>query len=116
MFFSLNNIKQNNCTDISKQQQINVVNRIVRYYSIDSIEFVDFHQNKETGSYYLLFIINNSDTYRTGLVITEIGKLDNSTDEIGLSPVNLFEKFKREVPLTDEELELNNIKITYLKE
>ena len=44
---------------LTKEQQDNVVRGIVKNYKIESIEFIKFNKDINTGSYHLIFVINN---------------------------------------------------------
>ncbi|MBM7642748.1 hypothetical protein [Streptococcus loxodontisalivarius] len=101
---------------LTKEQQDNVVKRIARNYDIQSIEFIKFSQDTKTGTYNLLFIINNNEKYKTGISIRNIERLNNSTDEIGLSPIETFKSLERENVLLTENIDTSDIQITYLGE
>ena len=99
---------------LTKEQQDNVVKRIARGYNIQSIEFTKFSRDKKTGTYHLLFTINAEEKYSTGISIRDLERLDNSTDEIGLSPIETFKEIERRSSLSSEDIDINDIKITYL--
>ncbi|MDW8743723.1 hypothetical protein Q7W37_12080 [Streptococcus suis] len=99
---------------LTKEQQDNVVKRIARGYNIQSIEFTTFSKDKKTGTYHLLFTINAEEKYSTGISIRDLERLDNFTDEIGLSPIETFKEFERRSSLSSEDIDINDIKITYL--
>ncbi|MDG3131457.1 hypothetical protein MKL26_00265 [Streptococcus suis] len=101
---------------LTKEQQDNVVKRIIKEYDIERIEFTNFNKDLETGMYHLLFTINDDPSYSTGLTFNDIERVDNYTDEIGLSPINIFDELKRDQPLTDTSEVIDEIKIVYLEE
>ncbi|MEY8700791.1 hypothetical protein [Streptococcus ferus] len=101
---------------LTKEQQNNVVKRIVRNYNIQSIEFTKFSKDKKTGTYHLLFIINGEKKYQTGISIRDLKRLSNSTDEVGLSPVDIFKTLERGAPLSVTDVDISDIQITYLGE
>ncbi|WP_228099212.1 MULTISPECIES: hypothetical protein [unclassified Granulicatella] len=101
---------------LTKEQQDNVVKRIVRGYNIKSIEFISFSRDNKTGMYHLVYVINNNEQYKTGLSLKEISRFNNSEDGIGMSPTNIFDSFKRKEPLEELDEELKKINIIYLKE
>ncbi|MGT2867128.1 hypothetical protein [Streptococcus fryi] len=101
---------------LTKEQQDNVVKRIVRQYRIESIEFTEFVKDRKTGTYLLNLKINNNLEFQTTLPFRNIDRLDNSTDDIGLNPVDSFILLERMTPLEDESINIKNIKIIYLGE
>ena len=101
---------------LTKLQQDNVVKRIVRVYDIHSIEFTKFSKDQKTGSYHLLFVINGDRKYKTGLTVSEIDRFNNSTNDISLSPSDIFNKFKRDLSSHHSQREFEKVKITYLEQ
>lgn len=93
---------------LTKEQQDNVVRRILLNYKIESIEFKSFIKDKKTGFYRLLFVINNE--YKTGISVSDISGFNNSIDDLGLDPIEEFEKYR--VKNND----FKNVKIKYLEE
>ena len=101
---------------ITKEQQNNIVTRIARRYEIHSVEFISFTQDNSTGSYYLLFKINNEDE-RTGISLSSPKELDEKHGTIALGPISQFVEYERNSPLQDTEpVDLSTIKIKYLDE
>ena len=101
---------------ITKEQQNNIVTRIARRYEIHSVEFISFTQDNSTGSYYLLFKINNEDE-RTGISLSSPKELDEKHGTIALGPISQFVEYERNSPLQDTEpVDLSTIKIKYLGE
>ena len=101
---------------ITKEQQNNIVTRIARRYEIHSVEFISFTQDNNTGSYYLLFKINNEDE-RTGISLSSPKELDEKHGTIALGPISQFVEYERNSPLQDTEpVDLSTIKIKYLGE
>lgn len=101
---------------ITKEQQNNIVTRIARRYEIHSVEFISFTQDNSTGSYYLLFKINNEDE-RTGISLSSPKELDEKHGTIALGPISQFVEYERNSPLQDTEpVDLSIIKIKYLDE
>ncbi|KXU04721.1 hypothetical protein SORDD24_01115 [Streptococcus oralis] len=115
--FSLNHpngkIFENKLT-LTKTQQDNVVKGIVKNYDIDSIEFLELKKDIKTGTYHLIFIIN--DKIKTGLSVSRIDELNSNLNNIGLSPIENFKELKRGQPLDETEEILNFIKVKYIGE
>ncbi|AND80147.1 hypothetical protein [Streptococcus pantholopis] len=99
---------------LTKRQQDNVVKRLAKDYYIQSIEFTQFGKDQMTGAYLLNIKINNNDKLETTIPFNDLERLNNSSDSIGLNPIDDFEKIQREHPL--EEIDISSIKITYLEE
>ena len=117
VMFSLNHpngkIFENKLT-LTKTQQDNVVKGIVKNYDIDSIEFLELKKDIKTGTYHLIFIIN--DKIKTGLSVSRIDELNSNLNNIGLSPIENFKELKRGQPLDETEEILNFIKVKYIGE
>ncbi|WP_227989798.1 hypothetical protein [Streptococcus ruminantium] len=99
---------------LTKEQQDNVVKRIAKDYNIQSISFTDFYRDEKTGTYLLSIRLNDSPELETTIPIRTLERLSNTTDSIGLNPIDDFEVIKRENtklnPIVSE------IKVTYLEE
>ena len=100
---------------ITKEQQNNVVTRIVRNYDVQEIEFVDFDKNQSTGSYELVLKLNNDENKKTIISIREMEFFDKSEGELSLNPLGRFKDLKRKDIITGE-VDLSSIKIKYLGE
>ena len=70
--------------EITREQQKNLVKRLVQNYDIKSIEFLEFKKTIEPGYYRLTFKINKEDRYKTVIYLSRKEQLNNSTDEIDL--------------------------------
>ena len=102
---------------ITKEQQNNIVTRILRSYDVQEIEFIRFSQDTKTGFYLLSVKINNNDEKRTTLSLSDLKILDNHYGTMGLNPVDDFAEYAREKVLEDTEpVDLSTIKIKYLGE
>ncbi|EHJ51559.1 hypothetical protein [Streptococcus macacae] len=99
---------------LTKEQQDNVVKRIVKDYDIQSIEFTQFSQDRKTGTYLLNIKINGSSKLETTLPFRNLERLNNDSDSIGLNPVDNFEHIERKQSL--EKIDISKIKVTYLEE
>ncbi|AND80433.1 hypothetical protein A0O21_04865 [Streptococcus pantholopis] len=99
---------------LTKRQQDNVVKRIAKSYDIESIEFLNFRQDPMTGTYHLKFKINGDDKLQTGLSVSKLSRFDNSTDNIGLDPVETFAELKKSS--IDNNVNIDSIYIKYLGE
>ena len=101
---------------LTKRQQDNVVRGIARNYDIKSIKFTKINRDSKTGSYHLLFIINNHEKYKTGITVSKISEFDEKLDNIGLSPIDDFKFIERDKPINNTDNILKTIEITYLGE
>ena len=102
---------------ITKEQQNNIVTRILRSYDVQEIEFIRFSQDTKTGFYLLSVKINNNDEKRTTLSLSNLNILDKEHGFIVLGPISRFAEYKRNPPLQDTEpIDLSTIKIKYLGE
>ncbi len=101
---------------LTKEQQDNVVRGIVKNYNIETIKFIKFSKDLKTGSYHLLFTINNNERYKTGITVREISEFDESLDNIGLSPIEDFEPLERDVPIDSIEDTIKKVDVVYLGE
>ncbi|WP_228099211.1 MULTISPECIES: hypothetical protein [unclassified Granulicatella] len=98
---------------LTKEQQDNVVKNIAKNYDIKSVDFISFSKDKNTGTYHLLFRINDN-SVQTGLSANKIEEYGTSMD-IGLSPVEDFEYLKRRNPVDYGNIDVSKIGIKYLK-
>ncbi|MGT2667319.1 hypothetical protein ACVRYP_08420 [Streptococcus rifensis] len=107
--------KQSELT-LTKEQQDNVVRWIVRGYDpITQVEFTEFSKDKKTGTYYLLFQLNNDDNLKTGLAISTISEFDDSTGNIGMSPIENFKFLERDIEIpSNESVDISTVQIIYL--
>ncbi|PMR66426.1 hypothetical protein C1I62_04705 [Streptococcus intermedius] len=99
---------------LTKEQQRNVVRWIARGYNINKVQFLRFEKNNFTGSYSLLFRVNNKNN--TNIVEVEnLKEFDCSTGEIGLDPIEKFLDLEKR-PATDKNaaVDISRIKIVYL--
>ena len=101
---------------LTKEQQDNVVRGIVKNYNIERIKFTKFSKDPNTGSYHLLFIINDNEKYKTGITVSEISEFDECLDNIGLSPIDDFETLKRDIPINSTEDIFKKVDVVYLGE
>ncbi|MGT2667318.1 hypothetical protein ACVRYP_08415 [Streptococcus rifensis] len=103
---------------LTKEQQDNVVRRIVRGYDpITQVEFTEFMQHEKTGTYYLFFTINNDDNLKAMLPVTDLSRFDDDTSSIGLGPINDFAYLKRIEELSQsEDVNISAVKIIYLED
>lgn len=101
---------------LTKEQQDNVVRGIVKNYNIETIKFIKFSKDLKTGSYHLLFTINNNERYKTGITVSEISEFDERLDNIGLSPIDDFEPLERDVPIDSTEDTIKKVDVVYLGE
>ncbi|AUW97507.1 MULTISPECIES: hypothetical protein [Streptococcus] len=101
---------------LTKRQQDNVVRGIARNYDIKSIKFTKINRDSKTGSYHLLFIINDHEKYKTGITVSKISEFDEKLDNIGLSPIDDFKFIERDKPINNTDNILKTIEITYLGE
>ncbi len=103
-----------NNTTITKEQQNNITKRILRNYDLTSIEFTEFSQDKKIGSYLLSIKINKKEELQTTIFFRDIDRLNNSTDEIGLNSIDNFQELRRRIPLTENDMSLEDIEVIYL--
>ncbi|OLF47774.1 hypothetical protein BU202_06585 [Streptococcus cuniculi] len=101
-----------NKENLTKEQQDRIVDEIIQNYTISSIQFTSFTKDRNTGSYYLKFTINDDEKLQTGLVFSHIEELDDVAYNIGLSPVENFAMLERKKG--DMVQEKIDIRITYL--
>ncbi|WP_227984764.1 hypothetical protein [Streptococcus ruminantium] len=103
---------------LTKEQQDNVVRRIVRGYDpITQVKFTKFSQDKKTGTYLLSFELNDDNRYRTTIKIVNIEQILNQNTAYGLNPISRFSDLEREIELEPEQsLDISDIKIIYLEE
>lgn len=100
--------------EITREQQKNLVKRLAQNYDIKSIEFLEFKKSIETGYYRLTFKINKEDRYKTGIYLSRKEQLNNSIDEIGLSPEDKFKKLERRERILPEDVKIDNVDIKYI--
>ena len=105
-----NNVK------ITKEQQDNIVKELSRSYDIKSIEFKKIEKTYEAGSITLYIKINDDSEYETTISIDNIDELNNIKTRWGLSPIQRFEKIKRNERLPLERVDIRSIKIKYIQE
>ncbi|BBA92798.1 hypothetical protein [Streptococcus ruminantium] len=101
---------------LTKEQQDNVVRGIVKNYNIETVKFTKFSKDLNTGSYHLLFTINDNEKYKTGITVSEISEFDERLDNIGLSPIDDFESLRRATPLNSTEDIYKKVDVIYLGE
>ena len=99
---------------LTKRQQDNVVKRITRDYDIQSIEFTELNKNQDTETYLLNIRINSNKKMETTIPLRTLDRLDNTSDSIGLNPVDNFKDIQRHQPLND--IDISEVKIIYLKQ
>ena len=105
-----NNVK------ITKEQQDNIVKELSRSYDIKSIEFKKIEKTYEAGSITLYIKINDDSEYETTISIDNMDELNNIKTRWGLSPIQRFEKIKRNERLPLERVDIKSIKIKYIQE
>ena len=105
-----NNVK------ITKEQQDNIVKELSRSYDITSIEFKKIEKTYEAGSITLYIKINDDSEYETTISIDNMDELNNIKTRWGLSPIQRFEKIKRNERLPLESVDMRSIKIKYIQE
>lgn len=105
-----NNVK------ITKEQQDNIVKELSRSYDIKSIEFKKIEKKYEAGSITLYIKINDDSEYETTISIDNMDELNNIKTRWGLSPIQRFEKIKRNERLHLESVDMRSIKIKYIQE
>ena len=105
-----NNVK------ITKEQQDNIVKELSRSYDIKSIEFKKIEKIYEAGSITLYIKINDDPEYETTISIDNMDELNNIKTRWGLSPIQRFEKIKRNERLPLERVDIRSIKIKYIQE
>ena len=105
-----NNVK------ITKEQQDNIVKELSRSYDIKSIEFKKIEKIYEAGSITLYIKINDDPEYETTISIDNMDELNNIKTRWGLSPIQRFEKIKRNERLPLESVDMRSIKIKYIQE
>ena len=105
-----NNVK------ITKEQQDNIVKELSRSYDIKLIEFKKNEKTYEAGSITLYIKINDDSEYETTISIDNMDELNNIKTRWGLSPIQRFEKIKRNERLPLERVDIISIKIKYIQE
>ena len=105
-----NNVK------ITKEQQDNIVKELSRSYDIKSIVFKKIEKTYEAGSITLYIKINDDSEYETTISIDNMDELNNIKTRWGLSPIQRFEKIKRNERLPLESVDMRSIKIKYIQE
>ena len=100
---------------ITKEQQNNVANRIVRNYDVQEIEFISFTKNESTGSYILNVKINNDENKEISMLISDLKFLEQPDGDLLLGPIEEFQNIKRAEQITDK-IDLSKIKIKYIGE
>ena len=104
-----NNVK------ITKGQQDNIVKELSRSYDIKSIEFKKIEKTYEAGSITLYIKINDDSEYETTISIDNMDELNNIKTRWGLSPIQRFEKIKRNERLPLESVDMRSIKINQIE-
>ncbi|MGT2772547.1 hypothetical protein [Streptococcus marimammalium] len=101
---------------VTKEQQDNIVKRIARNYNINKIEFLNFEQDLSTGTYDILYRIN--DKKNAAMVqIEKLETLDTSQGAIGLDPIEDYEDIKKSNNYDEESpVDISDITIIYLEE
>lgn len=100
--------------EITREQQKNLVKRLVQNYDIKSIEFLELKKTIEPGYYRLTFKINKEDRYKTVIYLSRKEQLNGSTDEIGLSPEVKFKELERRERILPEDVKIDNVDIKYI--
>lgn len=100
--------------EITREQQKNLVKRLVQNYDIKSIEFLELKKTIEPGYYRLTFKINKEDRYKTVIYLSRKEQLNSSTDEIGLSPEVKFKELERRERILPEDVKIDNVDIKYI--
>lgn len=100
---------------ITKEQQNNVADRIVRNYDVQEIEFISFTKNESTGSYILNVKINNDENKEISMLISDIKFLEQPDGDLLLGPIEEFQDIKRAEQITGK-IDLSKIKIKYIGE
>lgn len=100
--------------EITREQQKNLVKRLVQNYDIKSIEFLELKKTIEPGYYRLTFKINKEDRYKTVIYLSRKEQLNNSIDEIGLSPEVKFKELERRERILPEDVKIDNVDIKYI--
>ena len=94
----------------------NIVKELSRSYDIKSIEFKKIEKTYEAGSITLYIKINDDSEYETTISIDNMDELNNIKTRWGLSPIQRFEKIKRNERLPLERVDIRSIKIKYIQE
>ena len=100
--------------EITREQQKNLVKRLAQNYDIKSIEFLELKKTIEPGYYRLTFKINKEDRYKTVIYLSRKEQLNNSTDEIGLSPEDKFKELERRERILPEDVKIDDADIKYI--
>ena len=106
---------ESNNVKITKEQQDNIVKELSRSYDIKSIEFKKIEKTYEAGSITLYIKINDDSEYETTISIDNMDELNNIKTRWGLSPIQRFEKIKRNERLPLDNVEMRSIKIKYIQ-
>ena len=101
---------------LTKVQQDNVVKRISRYYEFEQITFKQFKKDSNTGSLLLTIELNGSENMRTTIIFDDMRDFNDSSSEIGLSPISHFESIRREKELSIISVNITKLNIKYLEE
>ncbi|MEX2785254.1 hypothetical protein AB3331_08690 [Streptococcus sp. H49] len=101
---------------LTKRQQDNVVKRIARNYRIKKIEFINLEKNSFTGTYNLVFKVNNQkDTCL--LQFEKLEEFNVSRGVVGLDPTEDYADIKKNDEFTvDTTVDISKIEIIYLKD
>ncbi|MGT2625400.1 hypothetical protein [Streptococcus thoraltensis] len=101
---------------LTKRQQDNVVRWIARGYDVNKVKFLNCEKNPTTGTYSLVFRIDEK--AETNIVQVEsLKEFDDSNGDIGLDPIEDFIDLEKSTPLdNDEPVNISDIEITYLGE
>ena len=98
---------------ITKEQQDNIAVRIYRNYDVQSVEFLSFTKNENTGSYSLEIKINKNIV--TSFLIEKLDFLDKSEGKLVLGPIQKFDQLKRTEYIAGN-VDKSNIDIKYIGE
>ena len=118
VMFSLNHpsgkIFENKLT-LTKTQQDNVVKWIARNYDFNKIKFNKFNKDKKTGSYHLLFELD--DEYHTGVTIREIDEFNDEEKSVVLGPIEKFRAIEKNHVIAEKgNVSIDDIQVQYLGE
>ena len=101
--------------NLTKEQQDSVVKRIVRGYApITAVQFVTFRRDTKTGTYLLTITLNHNVNLTTTIGFNNMQRFNDAKSDIGLDPLGTFQVLRRSDKLTDEEVSIDAIEVTYL--
>ncbi|WP_373756976.1 hypothetical protein [Streptococcus ferus] len=102
---------------LTKEQQDNVVKRIVRGYApITSVEFTQFSKDFKTGFYLLSFELNGNSDFATTIFLKSLERFDDDTGALLLGPMDNFKELERHTNLPDKsDVDISHVSISYLR-